>query len=219
MTAGTTVLTTFLLLWLAVLQVPGANSLMVAHSALTRPMPHVAWAIRRIVAGVLLLAAAAMLGWSAALGAYPWLRHAIHALGGAYLIYFGLRLSTRARLGTGPVPDNETRSTATPTEPRKAVVLGFVIWRVSAANIKSRARPHVAGGDMSRFRACRQRRLQDTVDWPYFGTAGERYGHQYTSDHPHSAPGLGRWRVLRPRTLVLIAWSGVWTPPILDEWM
>lgn len=114
----------FFLLWLVIVPTPGANSLMVTHTALARPAAHVAFAILGNVAGVLLLGAAALAGWGALLETFPWLRLAVHVLGGAYLIYFGGRLVARLRtpattvLGPGDV--------VAMTEPAKALALGFV---------------------------------------------------------------------------------------------
>jgi threonine efflux protein len=126
-TMDTAVLTNFLLLWLVIVPTPGANSLMVTHQALTRPAGHVALAILGNVAGVLLLATCAMLGWAAALETFPWLRLAVNVLGGCYLIYFGWRLLMRAR----SAPPTSVSVTGTvdhrlPTEPLKAVGLGVV---------------------------------------------------------------------------------------------
>jgi threonine efflux protein len=127
------VLTNFLLLWLVIVPTPGANSLMVTQQALTRPAGHVAWAILGNVIGVLALATGAMLGWAAALETFPWLHLAVHGLGGAYLIYFGVRLLGRARSAPRFAPSMVTLPT-TPieagqrlgTEPLKAIGLGLV---------------------------------------------------------------------------------------------
>jgi threonine efflux protein len=119
----TTVLWAFLLLWLVIVPTPGANSLMVTHLALSRPVAHVALAILGNVAGVVLLGAAALLGWAALLDTLPWLRMAVHVLGGIYLIYFGCRLLIRAG-GAAPTA-SELATQIAPTEPLKAVTLGF----------------------------------------------------------------------------------------------
>jgi threonine/homoserine/homoserine lactone efflux protein len=121
-----TVLLNFLLLWLVIVPTPGANSLMVTHQALTRPAAHVAFTILGNVAGILLLATCAMLGWAAALETFPWLRMAVHVLGGAYLIYVGLRLLGRVRVPpptSGGVTAAEQRLV---TEPLTAIGLGLV---------------------------------------------------------------------------------------------
>jgi threonine/homoserine/homoserine lactone efflux protein len=93
----TSVLWTFTLLWLVAVPTPGANSLMVTHVAMTRPAGHVALAILGNMLGILALAAGALLGWAALLETLPWLRLVVHVLGGAYLVYFGLRLIARSR--------------------------------------------------------------------------------------------------------------------------
>ncbi len=92
-----TVLTSFALLWAVVVPTPGANSLMVTHVALTRGPRHVAIAIAGNMLGNVLLAAAALLGTAALLQSFPWLRLAVHVLGGIYLMYFGGRLLLRSR--------------------------------------------------------------------------------------------------------------------------
>lgn len=91
------ILTAFAILWAAIVPTPGANSLMVTHVALTHGPRHVALAIAGNMAGILLLATAALLGMAIVLHTFPWLRLAIHLFGGAYLVYFGARLLDRAR--------------------------------------------------------------------------------------------------------------------------
>ncbi len=120
----TDVLWRFFLLWLIIVPTPGANSLMVTHLSLTRPAMHVAFALLGNVCGILLLAVCALLGWATLLDTFPWLRIAVHILGGAYLIYFGVRLLLRAR----PAPTTSghiDRGRVDRTEPLKAIALGF----------------------------------------------------------------------------------------------
>jgi threonine efflux protein len=97
------VVTTFALLWAAIVPVPGANSLMVTHVALTRGGVPLAYAIGGNMLGILVLALCALLGMAVLLEAFSWLRLAIHLLGGAYLIYFGARLVGRS-LRSEPAP-------------------------------------------------------------------------------------------------------------------
>jgi threonine efflux protein len=121
----TDVLWRFFLLWLVIVPTPGANSLMITHLSLTRPAAHVAFALIGNVSGILLLAVCALLGWAALLETFPWLRIAVHILGGLYLMYFGTRLLMRMRTGAAaasPVPGNDHVSR---TEPLKAIALGF----------------------------------------------------------------------------------------------
>ena len=92
----TAVLSTFTLLWLAIVATPGANSLMVAHLAVTRPPAVIALAIFGNVCGVVLMATCGLLGWAALIEAFPWVRSLVQLLGGVYLIYFALRLIRRA---------------------------------------------------------------------------------------------------------------------------
>ena len=63
------VVAAFAVLWAAIVPTPGANSLMVTHIALTRGPGAIAQAIAGNMAGILLLALAALFGmaiWSAA---------------------------------------------------------------------------------------------------------------------------------------------------------
>ncbi|HRD76997.1 MAG TPA: LysE family transporter [Hyphomicrobiaceae bacterium] len=101
------VLGAFVLLWAVIVPTPGANSLMVTHVALTRSAADVAMAIAGNMVGNVLLAGAALLGMAALLATFPWLRLAMHVLGGAYLIYFGVRLLLRSRNAPEgePLPD------------------------------------------------------------------------------------------------------------------
>jgi threonine efflux protein len=122
----TGVLWSFLLLWLVIVPTPGANSLMITHTALSWPAAHVAFAILGNVAGVLLLGACALLGWAAVLDAFPWLRLAVQVLGGLYLIYFGWRLLTRARHAPGQPVDLPQGDDVNETEPMRAIGLGLV---------------------------------------------------------------------------------------------
>jgi threonine/homoserine/homoserine lactone efflux protein len=112
----------FTLLWLVIVPTPGPNSLMVTHVAVTRAAGDVALAILGNLAGIMLLAAAALLGWAALLQVFPWLRTLVHVLGGAYLAYFGLRLVTRSRAAAagGGAPDGDARAGSW-----SALALGF----------------------------------------------------------------------------------------------
>ncbi len=112
------VLLTFLPLWLAVVPVPGPNTLMVTHVAVTRPARYVVLAILGNMVAIGSLALAAILGWAAALEAFPKIRTVINVLGGAYLVYLGFRLAKQgahvaaSEPGTGHVAENYTaRST------------------------------------------------------------------------------------------------------------
>ena len=117
----TTILATFALFWLAIVPTPGPNILMVTHVAMTRSPRHVALAIAGNMAGIILLASLALLGWAALLQAFPWRRLAVNILGGAYLLYVGMKLIGRARQPAPPILPGET-----PAEDWKTVGLGFV---------------------------------------------------------------------------------------------
>ncbi len=69
---------------------------MVTHVAVTRPVNHLALAIVGNAFAVGLMALAAVLGWAAALAAFPQLKTAISLVGGSYLLYFGVRMVLRA---------------------------------------------------------------------------------------------------------------------------
>lgn len=97
------ILGAFTLLWLAIVPTPGANSILITHIAMTRSMRDVGSAITGNMLGIALLALAALLGWAAALEAFPWLRRAVSFIGGCYLIYLGWHLI---------VPRRDTRSTS-----------------------------------------------------------------------------------------------------------
>jgi threonine efflux protein len=121
----------FFLLWLVIVPTPGANSLMITHLSLTRPAAHVAFALLGNVAGILFLALCALLGWATLLEVFPWLRTAVHVLGGGYLIYFGLRLLGRARTrppssaAPSSRPSDTNADQIAQTQPIAALALGF----------------------------------------------------------------------------------------------
>ena len=97
LTIDPSILTVFVILWVAIVPTPGAKSLLVTHVALTRGPMHVALAIAGNMTGILLLASAALLGMAVILHAFPWLRLANHLFGGAYLVYLGVRFLGRPR--------------------------------------------------------------------------------------------------------------------------
>jgi threonine efflux protein len=90
------VVATFAVLWATIVPVPGANTLMVTHVALTRGGVQLACAIAGNMLGISLLALCALLGMAVVLEAFSWLRLAIHLFGAAYLVYFGARLIWRS---------------------------------------------------------------------------------------------------------------------------
>ena len=94
----------FLLLWLVVVPTPGANSLMIAHTALTHRARQVAAALAGNVLGVLIWASCALFGLALMLEAAPAARRVLQVLGGAYLVYFGSRL-VRRTIGRTEAPE------------------------------------------------------------------------------------------------------------------
>lgn len=121
----TGVLWTFTLMWLAIVPTPGANSLMVTHLAVTRPAGDVALALLGNLAGILLLASFALLGWAALLEAFPWARLAVNVFGALYLVYFGIRLIMRG-LAAPPAKAAGPETDDAPRGALRMVGLGFV---------------------------------------------------------------------------------------------
>lgn len=88
----TSVLLAFTLLWAVIVPTPGANSLMVAHIALSRGRRHMLAAVGGNMIGIALLGGTALLGLALMLETLPWLRRVVTIGGAIYLVYFGLRL-------------------------------------------------------------------------------------------------------------------------------
>ena len=120
-----TVLANFALLWLVIVPTPGANSLMVTHIALNESPLHVALAIAGNMIAITIIAGAALLGWAAVLEALPWARIAVHVLGGAYLVYVGVRL-LRAGLTARPGAAARAAGDASHMTPTEALSRGIV---------------------------------------------------------------------------------------------
>ncbi len=120
------VLSTFTLLWLAVVPTPGPNVLMVTHVAVTRTPAHVACAIAGNLTGIVLLASLALIGWAAVLEAFPWLRLAVSVLGGLYLMWVGARLLRRARTGGAASEPVRRAAGDTLADYRRTAILGLV---------------------------------------------------------------------------------------------
>lgn len=107
------VLASFALLWVVVVPTPGANTLMVAHIALSQGRRHMLAAVAGNMVGVALLGTAALLGLSILLEALPWMRRAVTIAGGLYLVYFGIMLF----LGRGASPPSPQQPAAADDEP------------------------------------------------------------------------------------------------------
>ena len=120
------VLSTFTLLWLAIVPTPGPNVLLVTHVAVTRTPAHVAFAIAGNMGGIVLLASLALLGWAAMLHAFPWLRLGVSIFGGLYLSWVGWRLIRRARTGSVAAASGPRAVGATAADYRRTATLGFV---------------------------------------------------------------------------------------------
>jgi threonine/homoserine/homoserine lactone efflux protein len=82
----------FTLLWLAIVPTPGPNSLLIVHLALTAPWRDVAIALAGNLFGVSLYALGTLFGLALLLAAVPSVHLAVYVLGGAYLVWSGIRL-------------------------------------------------------------------------------------------------------------------------------
>ena len=129
------VLSTFTLLWLAIVPTPGPNVLMVTHVAVTRTPAHVAYAILGNLGGIVLLASLALLGWAALLQTFPWLRLGVSVFGGLYLMWVGWRLIRRARTGSVALASGPREAGTTAADYRRTAMLGFVTALSNAAAI------------------------------------------------------------------------------------
>jgi threonine/homoserine/homoserine lactone efflux protein len=87
------VLAGFTLLWLAIVPTPGPNSLLIVHLALTAPWREVAIALAGNLFGVAIYALGTLFGLALLLARQPSLRLAVYILGGAYLVWSGIRLA------------------------------------------------------------------------------------------------------------------------------
>ncbi|MFO1193573.1 MAG: LysE family transporter [Rhodoferax sp.] len=121
------VLTTFALMWMAVVPTPGPNILMVTHVAITRTPLHVAYAIAGNMVGIALLASLALIGWAAILETFPWLRLGVSVFGGLYLMWLGARLVRRSRrAGSAEAAPASPADTTPPDDLRRTALLGLV---------------------------------------------------------------------------------------------
>ena len=82
----------FTLLWLAIVPTPGPNSLLIVHLALTAPWRAVAIALAGNLFGVTVYALGTLFGLALLLAREPSLRLVVYVLGGAYLVWSGVRL-------------------------------------------------------------------------------------------------------------------------------
>jgi threonine efflux protein len=120
------VLSSFTVFWLAVVPTPGPNVLMVTHVAVTRSPAHVVFAILGNLTGIALLASLALVGWSAVLQAFPWLRLGVSLFGGLYLMWVGSTLIRRARMGGASAAPATSDVGETASHYRRTAALGFV---------------------------------------------------------------------------------------------
>jgi len=119
------VLISFSLVWAAIALMPGPNILMVTHIALTRTPRHVALAIAGNLAGVVVIAGSALIGMTAVLEAFPWLRIGVNVAGGLYLMFFGFKLLEKARSSGPDIAGGKGGSQAN-TPAWRTMLLGFL---------------------------------------------------------------------------------------------
>ena len=116
MQLDTSILAAFTLLWLAIVPTPGPNSLLIMRLALTAGWRDVAIALAGNLLAIASYALATLLGLSLLLAAAPSVRLAVYLLGGAYLVWVGLRLVMaglrRSRRGATLAGDYSAADTA-----------------------------------------------------------------------------------------------------------
>ena len=115
MQLDTSILAAFTLLWLAIVPTPGPNSLLIMRLALTARWQDVAIALSGNLLAIAFFALTTLLGLSALLAAAPSVRLAVYLLGGAYLVWVGIRLvragvqrSNAGDTDAMPLPSNQT---------------------------------------------------------------------------------------------------------------
>ena len=86
------VLGAFTLLWLTIVPTPGPNTLLIVHLALTAGWRDVGVALAGNLLAISFYALATLFGLALLLAAAPSVRLIIYVLGGAYLVWVGVRL-------------------------------------------------------------------------------------------------------------------------------
>lgn len=90
-------LLTVLGVWAVTVMMPGPNFLAVAHATLARSRRHGLWVVAGITVGTAIWATASLAGLGLLFRTAGWLYTAVKLLGGAYLIYLGLRMVLASR--------------------------------------------------------------------------------------------------------------------------
>jgi threonine/homoserine/homoserine lactone efflux protein len=106
-------LAAFTLLWLAIVPTPGPNSLLIVHLALTAGWRDVGVALAGNLLAIAFYALATLLGLALLLAAAPSVRLGVYVLGGAYLVWVGVRL-IRGGLARRRAGDAATMLSAAP---------------------------------------------------------------------------------------------------------
>jgi len=99
------VLGAFAVLWLAIVPTPGPNTLLIVRLALTAGWRDVGMALAGNLLAIAFYALATLFGLALLLAAAPFVRLVIYVLGGAYLVWVGVRLAraglARRKSGAG----------------------------------------------------------------------------------------------------------------------
>ncbi|WP_299441242.1 LysE family translocator [uncultured Rhodospira sp.] len=110
------------LLWGIAVVTPGPNFVVVTHAALAASRRAAAWSVLGIMLGTALWGGAGVLGLGVMFAAAPWTYLVFKTVGGAYLIWLGLRLLWTARRPANPAPE----ALAAPRPAHRAVARGFL---------------------------------------------------------------------------------------------
>ncbi|SDE31764.1 LysE family translocator [Rhodospira trueperi] len=110
------------LLWGLAVVTPGPNFVVVTHAALTASRRAAAWSVLGIVIGTAIWGGVGVLGLGVMFTAVPWTYLVLKTVGGAYLIWLGLRLLWAARPPAGSAP----KTASAPGPAHRAVARGFL---------------------------------------------------------------------------------------------
>jgi len=94
---ATLTLATLAGIYLMVLMSPGPNFLVITQSAISESRPHAIHTALGVAAGSAFLALLAATGMGLLLSQFSWLHRVVQVLGGAYLLYIGVKIWRQAR--------------------------------------------------------------------------------------------------------------------------
>jgi threonine/homoserine/homoserine lactone efflux protein len=124
------VLAAFTLLWLAIVPTPGPNTLLIVHLAVTASWRDVAAALAGNLMAIAFYALATLAGLAVLLAAAPSVRLLVYVLGGAYLVWVGIRL-VRAGLARRSAAQGNASAEATADAPAQRPFLQGVLTALS----------------------------------------------------------------------------------------